>query len=112
MFSKFDKGLGVLARIEAILERVEKHLPADTAPDWNKFIAFRWKRSASLFGHRGHLAGVAHPHVITFADLKDIDEQKARLEANTILIEKDRLIIGSDPLGIYEFERPDKKTQE
>ena len=33
----------------------------------------------------------------------------ARLEANTILIEQDRLIIGSDPLGIYEFERPDKK---
>jgi hypothetical protein len=34
----------------------------------------------------------------------------ARLEANTILVEKDRLIIGSDPLGIYEFERPDKKN--
>ena len=36
----------------------------------------------------------------------------ARLEANTILIEQDRLIIGSDPLGIYEFERPDKKSQQ
>jgi hypothetical protein len=35
--------------------------------------------------------------------------QGARLEANTILVEKDRLLIGSDPLGIYEFERPDKK---
>ena len=35
----------------------------------------------------------------------------ARLEANTILIEQDRLIIGSDPLGIYEFDRPDKKSQ-
>ncbi|MHB8609743.1 MAG: NHL repeat-containing protein [Candidatus Acidiferrales bacterium] len=34
----------------------------------------------------------------------------ARLEANTILIDKDHLIIGSDPLGIYEFVRPDKKT--
>jgi len=34
----------------------------------------------------------------------------ARLEANTILVEKDRLIIGSDPLGIYEFQRPDKKS--
>src|SRR5205809_3574420 len=33
----------------------------------------------------------------------------ARLEAKTILVEKDRLIIGNDPLGIYEFERPDKK---
>lgn len=33
----------------------------------------------------------------------------ARLEAITILIDKDRLIVGSDPLGIFEFERPDKK---
>ncbi len=36
----------------------------------------------------------------------------ARLEASTILIEQDRLIIGSDPLGIYEFDRPDKKSQQ
>lgn len=34
----------------------------------------------------------------------------ARLEANMILVDKDHLIIGSDPLGIYEFDRPDKKT--
>jgi predicted AAA+ superfamily ATPase len=61
----------VLGRIESLLERIEKHLPAsDASPDWNKFIAFRWRRSASLFGHRGHLAGVAHPHVITFDDLR------------------------------------------
>ena len=32
----------------------------------------------------------------------------ARLEANTILVEPERLIIGSDPLGIYEFEKPKK----
>jgi hypothetical protein len=34
----------------------------------------------------------------------------ARLEANTILIESDRMIIGGDPIGIYEFVRPDKKS--
>ena len=34
----------------------------------------------------------------------------ARLEPNVILVSKDRLLIGSDPLGIYVFERPDKKT--
>lgn len=34
----------------------------------------------------------------------------ARLEANTILVEQDRLIIGGDPLGLYEFERLDKKS--
>ena len=36
----------------------------------------------------------------------------ARLDANTILVEKERLLIGSDPLGIYVFERPDKKEAE
>ncbi len=36
--------------------------------------------------------------------------QGARLEANTILVEKDQLIIGRDPLGLYLFDRPDKKN--
>jgi len=36
----------------------------------------------------------------------------ARLDANTILVEKDRLLIGSDPLGVYEFGRPDKKLSQ
>jgi len=31
------------------------------------------------------------------------------LEASVILVEPDRLLIGSDPLGIYEFHRPDRK---
>ncbi|HEY2461157.1 MAG TPA: hypothetical protein VGI16_10120 [Candidatus Acidoferrum sp.] len=34
-----------------------------------------------------------------------------RLEANTILVEPERLLIGSDPLGIFAFDRPDKKNQ-
>jgi len=32
-----------------------------------------------------------------------------RLDANSIVVEKDRLLVGSDPLGIFEFERPDIK---
>ena len=32
----------------------------------------------------------------------------ARLEANTILVEPERLLIGADPLGVYEFQRPDR----
>jgi hypothetical protein len=36
----------------------------------------------------------------------------ARLEASIVLVEKDRLIVGNDPLGIYVFERPDKKTSQ
>src|SRR6266849_4279412 len=43
------------------------------------------------------------------ATYKIYTPQGARLEANTIVVEKDRLIIGSDPLGLYEFDRPDKK---
>ena len=43
------------------------------------------------------------------ATYKIYTPQGARFEANTILVEQDRLIVGSDPLGIYEFERPDKK---
>jgi len=31
-----------------------------------------------------------------------------RLNAKIILVEPDRLILGSDPLGIYEFDRPEK----
>jgi hypothetical protein len=44
------------------------------------------------------------------ATYKIYTPQGARLEANTILVENDRLFIGSDPLGIFEFERPDKKN--
>ena len=44
------------------------------------------------------------------ATYKIYTPQGARLEANTILVEHDRLMIGSDPLGIYEFDRPDKKN--
>jgi hypothetical protein len=35
-----------------------------------------------------------------------------RLDANTILIQKDRILIGSDPLGIFEFDRPDTKLEQ
>ena len=33
----------------------------------------------------------------------------ARLEASVILVQEQTLLIGSDPLGVYEFERPDRK---
>jgi hypothetical protein len=44
------------------------------------------------------------------ATYKIYTPQGARLEANTILVEKDQLIIGNDPLGLYLFDRPDKKN--
>lgn len=33
----------------------------------------------------------------------------ARLEASVILVQEETLLIGSDPLGLYEFERPDRR---
>jgi hypothetical protein len=44
------------------------------------------------------------------ATYKIYTPQGARLEGNTILVRKDDLIIGSDPLGLYLFDRPDKKN--
>ncbi len=44
------------------------------------------------------------------ATYKIYTQQGARLEANTILVQKDQLIIGDDPLGLYLFDRPDKKN--
>jgi hypothetical protein len=35
-------------------------------------------------------------------------KEGARIEANVLLVEEKRLLIGSDPLGVYEFPRPDK----
>jgi hypothetical protein len=35
----------------------------------------------------------------------------ARLEAGTILVEPDRLLIGADPQGIYEFRKPVQTSQ-
>jgi len=35
--------------------------------------------------------------------------QNARLDATALVVEKERLLIGGDPLGVYEFERLDTK---
>jgi hypothetical protein len=35
-----------------------------------------------------------------------------RLEANAIFIDKDRVVIGSNTLGVFEFERPDIKLEQ
>jgi hypothetical protein len=33
----------------------------------------------------------------------------ARIDANVLVVEEDRLLIGADPIGVYEFARPDRK---
>ena len=69
-----------LGRVDLLLDRLEKILPAGAQPvDWSAATAFRWRKR----GERGFLEPVRHPHAIAFADLKDIDEQKRRVRENT-----------------------------
>ena len=70
----------LLTRAETLLGRLEGFLPPSApAPDWQAAIAFRWRRQQG----RGWLQPVRRPHAIRLADLATIDEQKARIVANT-----------------------------
>ena len=82
MFGKLEATLvKTLDRAEQLIDRIEPFLPeAPPKNDWSS-IAYRWRRNRG--SGRGFLQPVAHPHVIRFEDLKDIDEQKDRLDANT-----------------------------
>ena len=72
--------LRLLERAEAVLGQLEASLPpAIPATDWNTAIAFRWRTRNG----RGWLQPVAQPHPIRLADLETIDNQKARIVANT-----------------------------
>ncbi|MDQ5946847.1 MAG: uncharacterized protein QG619_2277 [Pseudomonadota bacterium] len=70
-----------LVRAEQFLDRLEGVLPpAPIAPDWKAAVAFRWRKGAN---GRGWLQAVSKPHPIRLKDLQDIDDQKARVDANT-----------------------------
>ncbi len=71
----------LIARAEALLTRLEAWVPgvSPAAPDWHAAVAWRWRRR----GSSGWLQAVPQPHLIGLADLKDIDEQKARVTENT-----------------------------
>ena len=69
-----------LARAERLLDRLEPLLPPATPhPDWSASCAFRWRKR----GGTGYLQAIPRPASIRLADLQDIDEQKARIVANT-----------------------------
>ncbi len=70
----------LLSRAEAVLGHIEASLPpAVPLPDWETAIALRWRTRNG----RGWLQAVRHPHPIRLADLTNIDDQKARIVANT-----------------------------
>ncbi len=74
-----------IARAEQLIARIESVLPAPpTPPDFRTATAFRWRKTKGRDGRStGWLQAVAHPHPIRLADLHDIDDQKARVDANT-----------------------------
>ncbi len=66
------------------MDKLNAYLPEiPTAPDFQKSIAFRWIRRASLLGHISHLEPVKHFAEIQFADLQHIDRQRSLIEQNT-----------------------------
>ncbi|MDR0564415.1 MAG: ATP-binding protein [Azoarcus sp.] len=70
----------LLSRAERILERLEAILPSPAqAPDWNAARAFLWRRHHGRAG----LQPVTMPSVIRLRDLRNIDEQKSRIQLNT-----------------------------
>ena len=70
----------LLERAHEFLDRLEPLLPpASKAPDWGSAAAFRWRKRAGI----GFLHPVKRLTDIKLQDLYDIDDQKARLEANT-----------------------------
>ena len=68
-----------LQRAESLIDRLEGVLPAAIPkPDWSA-TAFRWRSRNG----RGWLEAVRCPHAIRLDDLKNVDEQKLRIEQNT-----------------------------
>lgn len=78
--SSLDRLGHFLARAEQLLARVETLLPTpQPAPDWDSAVAFRWRRRNG----QGYLQAVPRHHPLRLRDLKDIDDQKQRIDANT-----------------------------
>ena len=70
----------LLTRAEHVLGRLEAALPpVPPLPDWKAAVAFRWRKSSG----RGWLQAVPKPHPIRLADIETVDDQKARIVANT-----------------------------
>ena len=70
----------LIARAEALLEKIERIVPSVPAePNWKTAVAFRWRKKINV----GYLQVVTHPHKITLKDIHGVDDQKKRIELNT-----------------------------
>ena len=71
----------LIVRAEALITRIESVLPQPlAAPDWSASIAYRYRRRSS--GH-GSLEPVKHIGHMALGDLKEIDDQKEKIQRNT-----------------------------
>ena len=71
----------LIVRAEALISRIESVLPQPlTAPDWSSSVAFRYRKRSS--GH-GSLEPVKHVGHMALGDLKEIDDQKDKIQRNT-----------------------------
>jgi predicted AAA+ superfamily ATPase len=70
-----------LARAELFMQRVEASLPHTLiAPDWTASIAFRYRRRQ---GGQGVLTPVHHVGAMSLDSLREIDDQKEKIQRNT-----------------------------
>ena len=78
MNEKFER---LIDRAEQLIARIESALPQPlTAPDWTASTAYRYRKRAS--GH-GRLEPVRHIGHMALSDLKEIDDQKEKIQRNT-----------------------------
>ena len=71
----------LIVRAEALISRIESVLPQPlTAPDWSASVAYRYRKRSS--GH-GSLEPVKHIGHMALSDLKEIDDQKEKIQRNT-----------------------------
>ncbi len=75
--SQFDQ---IITRLEQLIDRVERVLPAvQQQPDWTG-SAFRWRAQA---GASGYLQVVKNPHRVDLKSLKNVETQKQAIVRNT-----------------------------
>lgn len=71
----------LLSRVDRLIELVETAVPRPlTAPDWDASIAYRYRQRSNAYAT---LEPVRHVGNLRLADLKEIDQQKEKIQRNT-----------------------------
>ncbi len=63
--------------LERLLDKLDARMPQTTQPNWKSVYAARWS------AHTQALKPILHPQRVQVKDLLAIDDQKARVDANT-----------------------------